>query len=135
MPDEHGNSVPHNGGHIQRQQENLQSQANKQDIAIAQLNNSICTLTGSVDKLTERIEKRIDESDRWRRDQENRVTKLEVNMTQAEQNAEIIKQQDARIVALEVVSSRMEKMFWALVAGIVTAGIASGAGLVIQLLD
>ena len=128
------NSGP-SDGHIQRQQENLQSQANKQDIAIAQLNNSICTLTGSVDKLTERIEKRVDESDKWRREQENRTTKLEVNMTQAEQNAETIKKQEGRIVALEVVTSRMEKMFWALVGGIVTAGIASGAGLVIQLLD
>ena len=130
MLDPNGN----NDGRIHQRQDNLQSQANQQDIAIAQLNTSICTLTGSVDKLSERIEKRIDESDKWRREQESRVTTLEVGSDRAEQNTEAIKNQESRIVALEVVNSRMEKMFWILTTAVITAGASSGIGLVLHLM-
>lgn len=130
MPEESGGTH-----HVRRQQENLQQQTQEQEVQIARLNESICTLTGSVDKLTDRIEKRIDESDRWRREQDNRVTTLEAKADQSEQNAAIIKQQEARIVALEVVLGRMEKMFWLAATGIVTTGIASGVALIGLLLQ
>ena len=113
-----GDNDQNGNGTVRRQQENLQSQANQQDIAIAQLNQSICTLTGTVDKLIDRIDKRIDESDRWRREQDNRMS-----------------DQNSRLVAVEVVNARLEKMFWLMGTAVATAGVTSIIGVALHLMD
>ena len=110
-------TIPHDS-HVQRQQDELRSQANQQDIAIAQLNTSIVSLTETVNKLIDRIDKRIEESDRWRREQDIRMG-----------------DQNSRLVAVEVVTQRLEKLFWLMGTAVATAGVTSVIGLILHLMD
>lgn len=87
----------------------------QQDMQIRELNTNICNLTGSVNKLTDRIDKRIEESDKWRAEVQERHT-----------------QTSERVAINETITHRLEKMFWLLGTAIATAGVASAVSIILQ---